>query len=526
MAGSAKSLRLDGHTLTLADVRHVALTPHIRLSLAPTARKAVQQSRGVIEAVLKTGKPVYGVNTGFGDLSRVRVPAGQLGQLQLNLVRSHAVGTGPALDEPTTRAMMLLRANTLAKGFSGVRPVVIETLLALLNAGVHPVIPSQGSLGASGDLAPLAHMALVLLGEGKAVYQGKSLAGKTALAKAGIAPLTLEAKEGLALLNGTQMMTALGTLTLLGAEQLLNAADIAGAMTIEAVMGSHQPFDSRVAELRPHPGHAETARIFRALLADSAIARAHTDCDKVQDAYSLRCIPQIHGAVRDAVKQIRTVLETEINAVTDNPLIFPNGDILSQGNFHGEPLAIALDMLGIALSELASASERRIDKLMNPAFSGLPSFLVPEGQAGLNSGMMIAHYTTAALVSENKSLAHPASVDSIPTSNDKEDHVSMGAIAARQAQSILTNARHVIATELLCAAQGLEERKPLRPGVGVAAAHRLIRRHVKPLATDRSLQEDIDSIVSLIRDGSLLDHVGQVVCPHHPAQSGKAGKTR
>jgi histidine ammonia-lyase len=478
---------IDGHSLTPEAVWTVTDGGAV-VRLAPAALAGLTASRQVIEQALASGKAVYGVNTGFGALSGVRIPDDQLAALQKNLVRSHAAGAGQPLAAPVVRAMMLLRANTLAKGVSGVRPVVVETLLALLNAGIVPVIPQQGSLGASGDLAPLAHLTLVLMGEGEAWVDGQCLPGAEALALKNIAPLTLEAKEGLALLNGTQMMTALGCLALRDAEQLADVADLAGAMTIEAVRGSHQPFDEAIVNVRPHAGHRVSAARIRHLLAGSDIAPAHRDCAKVQDPYSLRCIPQVHGASRDALAYLRQVLSVEVNAATDNPLVFPDGKIVSQGNFHGQPVAMALDFAAIAVAELASIAERRIDKLMNPVFSDLPAFLVPEStRAGLQSGLMIVHYTAASLVSENKTLSHPAVVDSIPTSNDKEDHVSMGGWAARKLAKIIENTRWVLAAELVCAAQGLEFRDGLQPGTGVWKAYQHLRQTVPPLTDDRSL---------------------------------------
>lgn len=503
------NLQIDGESLTLEAVYQFALDEKVQAQLVPVAITKMQVSRKIIEDVLTSGKTVYGVNTGFGALSQVSISAEQVDQLQVNLVRSHAAGTGPVLDIPVVRAMMLLRANTLAKGFSGIRPLVVETLVALLNAGIYPKIPSQGSLGASGDLAPLAHMSLVLTGEGEAFYQGRWMPGVEALKLANIKPVTLKAKEGLALLNGTQMMTALGTLNLINAEKLLRVAELAGAMTIEAVRGSQKPFDARVAEVRPHSGHIQSSAMMRGLLQNSEINEAHRDCAKVQDAYSLRCIPQVHGAAWDLIASARRILEVEINAATDNPLVFPNGDIISQGNFHGEPVAMAMEMLALAISELASISERRIDKLMNPVFSELPAFLAStQQQAGLNSGMMIIHYTAASLVSENKILSHPAVTDSIPTSNDKEDHVSMGAIAARKAAKILEHTRWVLAAELLCAAEGLEHRDGLKPGDGVWKAYQAIRKIVSPLTMDRTLAPDVEKIATLIDDNTLLDIVG------------------
>ncbi len=498
-----QTIKLTGEQLTLEQVVEVAYEDTLTVCVAASAKPKIQASRQVIEDVLSQGHSVYGVNTGFGALSNVSISPEQLDQLQANLVRSHSAGTGDPLPIPVVRAMMLLRANTLVKGFSGVRPVVIETLLAMLNKGVYPVVPSKGSLGASGDLAPLAHLSLVLMGEGEAWYQGQRLSGQAALEKAGIFPVTLKAKEGLALLNGTQMMTALGILTLHQAEALVDIADLAGAMTIEAVKGSHKPFDPRIAEVRPHPGHGASSALIRTLLEESEIEVSHQNCSKVQDAYSLRCIPQVHGMVRDTLTSVRRTLEIEANAATDNPLVFPDGAIISQGNFHGEPVAMALDQLGIALAELASISERRIDKLMNPVFSGLPAFLVGDHHAGLNSGLMIVHYTAASLVSENKILAHPAVVDTIPTSNDKEDHVSMGATAARKAEQILKHTTWVLAAELFAAAQGLEFHNGLRPGQGVRRAYERIRQVVPPVTQDRVFAGDIENVVGLIRNGAL-----------------------
>lgn len=509
---STATLALNGNDLTLEGVEAVAYHGQ-PVSLDELAMPGILASRKVIDDILAEGRTVYGVTTGFGALSQVTIPVDSVNQLQVNLVRSHAAGTGSFLDEPTTRAMMLLRANTLAKGFSGVRPEVIQTLIEMLNRQVCPRIPSQGSLGASGDLAPLAHLALVLMGEGEALYQGSCLPGGEAMERAGIPTLSLQAKEGLALLNGTQMMSALGVLSLLKAERLMKLAEVAGAMTIEAVRGSLRPFDDRVAQVRPHPGHVASAATFRQLLANSEILESHKNCAKVQDPYSLRCIPQVHGAVREVLGRVRNVLSVEINAATDNPLVFPDGLVVSQGNFHGEPVSMALDTLGIALTELASIAERRIDKLMNPTFSDLPAFLAGEKQAGLNSGFMIVHYTAASLVSECKILSHPAVVDSIPTSNDKEDHVSMGATAARKAAKILEHVRWVVAAELLAAAQGLEHREGLHPGEGVWAAYQLIRQHVTPLESDRVLATDVETVARLLDAGTLLSSVEQAVGP-------------
>ncbi|HDH97113.1 MAG TPA: histidine ammonia-lyase, partial [Proteobacteria bacterium] len=434
-------------------------------------------------------------------------------QLQLNLRRSHAVGVGPRFDTAEVRAMMVLRANCLATGYSGVRPQVAQKLVQLLNRRVHPVVPQKGSVGASGDLVPLAHIGLVLVGEGCAEDKGEILPGSDALARAGIKPLVLGPKEGLALINGTQASTAVGILTLLRAERLCKIADIAGAMTLDALEGTPAPFDPDIWRARPHRGHGDVSRNFLKLVQKSDIRKAHEHCKKIQDAYSLRCIPQVHGAVRDALIFARTVLETEVNSATDNPLVFADsGKVVSAGNFHGQPIAYAMDFVGTAISGLGSISERRIEKMINPAMSSdLPPFLARD--AGLESGFMIVQVAAAALVSENKVLAHPASVDSIPTSADKEDHVSMSLTAALKAKSIVDNVENILAMELLVAAEGLEYRKPLKPGRGAYAAYRLIRDHVPPLAGDRELWRDVERIKALIEDGSLLAAVEGEVGP-------------
>ncbi len=508
------SIVLTGQDLSPEQVARIAYDASIEVGLSNEAKQGIQASRDVIEAILKDGRIVYGVNTGFGALSSHTISPDDIETLQANLVRSHAAGTGDELDEPTVRAMMLLRANTLAKGFSGIRLEVVELLMAMLNKGVYPCIPSQGSLGASGDLAPLAHMALVLMDEGEAVFDGIRMSGAEALEKASLKPVTLKAKEGLALLNGTQMMTAIGALTLIDAERILNDANVAAGLTIEAVMGSHKPFDDRVAQARPHQGHKEVALFLRNILRGSGIAEAHLNCAKVQDAYSLRCIPQVHGTVADTLRHVRDVLTIEMNAATDNPLVFPNGDVISQGNFHGEPVAVALDMLGIAMAELASIAERRLDKLMNPVFSDLPAFLADsKEEAGLQSGFMIAHYAAASLVSENKVLSHPASVDSIPTSNDKEDHVSMGSIAARKAKTIVGHTRWVVATELLAGTQGLRFRQNenLKAGHGVQAVYDLITNTVKPGSGDRVLKGEVEKMADLMDNGSIQKAVAPFI---------------
>lgn len=471
--------------------------------LSAAARRRIEAGRALVDRMVEGGEPVYGVNTGFGRFQDVRIERGRLLELQRNLIVSHAIGVGRPFDAETVRGMLLLRAASLAVGASGVRALLVERLLRLLNERVHPVVPSQGSVGASGDLAPLAHMALTLIGEGEAEHGGRVRPSADILAELGLAPLTLQPKEGLALVNGTQAMASLLALVLADAETLVKTADVAAAMSVEALKGSHRPFDPAVAELRPHPGAATVAANLRSLLADSVINASHASCDRVQDAYSLRAVPQVHGAVRDALRHVRETLAIEMRSVTDNPLLLVSeGRAVSAGNFHGEPLALTADYAGIALAELASISERRVEQMLNPALSGLPAFLAPEG--GINSGLMISQYTAAALVSENKVLAHPASVDSIPTSANQEDHVSMGTIACRKARDILENVAWVLAIEVVSAAQALDFHGDLRPGRGAAAAHRYVRGEVPHLERDRYERPHLERVRGLVLDGSLV----------------------
>jgi histidine ammonia-lyase len=494
--------------------RHLTLEGFIRVvrggervELAQAARDRILTARAVVERIVDGGEAVYGVNTGFGKFASVRIARGELTQLQHNLIVSHAIGVGDALPAEVVRGMLLLRAQSLALGHSGVRPEVVERLLALLNADAHPVIPAQGSVGASGDLAPLAHLALALIGLGEIEQGGGVRPAADVLAALGLPPLVLQAKEGLALINGTQLMGSLLALALHDAHTLLGTANLAAAMTVEALSGSHRPFSEGVVRLRPHPGAVAVAADLRALLDGSEIAPSHAGCGKVQDAYSLRAVPQVHGATLDALLQAGRVLGVEFASVTDNPLIFPDpaepggGEVISGGNFHGQPLALTADALKVAVAELASISERRCEQLLNPALSGLPGFLTLEG--GLNSGLMIAQYTAAALVSENKVLAHPASVDSIPTSANQEDHVSMGAHGARQLRQILENAQTALSIELLCAAQALDF-QPLRAGLGVQAARARIREEVAPLGQDRYYRPDLLRLRQMVVSGELL----------------------
>jgi histidine ammonia-lyase len=499
---------LDGDTLTLEEVRAVALG-QARAELAPGARERVRRARALVEARLEDGEPHYGINTGFGTLAEVRIPREDLERLQRNLVLSHAAGIGAPLPLPEARALMLLRANVLAKGVSGIRDETLDLVIAMLERGVVPVVPERGSVGASGDLAPLAHLALVLIGEGEATLDApdaapERLPGREALRRAGLAPVVLQAKEGLALVNGTQAMTAVGTLALLRAERLAALADLAGAMTLEGLLGSHRPFGAEIQAARGQPGQLAAAARLRDLLAGSELNASHQgpDCHKVQDPYSLRCMPQVHGAARDGIAFCRQALAREVNAATDNPLVFPDsGEIVSGGNFHGQPVALALDVLAIAASHLAAISERRVEQLVNPSLSGLPPFLAP--RHGLNSGFMIAQVTSAALVSENKILCHPASVDSIPSSAGREDHVSMGMTSAVKARQVVDNVRTCLAIELLVAAQALDLRAPLRAAKKVAEAHARIRAVVPHLSEDRELHRDVEAVCGMVDRGEL-----------------------
>ncbi|CAN5319853.1 histidine ammonia-lyase [soil metagenome] len=498
--------RLGDDDLTLEALGEVA-RGRSRVEIGSEARSRMIASRAVVDEVVAGGDAapaVYGGNTGFGALAEVRISAAQVTRLQQNLVRSHAAGVGAPLPREAVRGMMLLRAAVLATGRSGARPVCCERLCELLNAGVHPVIPTRGSVGASGDLAPLAHLALGMIGEGSCEYRGEIMPAAAALAAAGIPALLLEAKEGLTLLNGTQHMTSLGGLTILDADDTARIADLAGAMSLEALKGTARAFDARVIGARPHPGQIAVAAGLRALLSDSPIADSHKDCGKVQDPYSLRCMPQVHGASRDVLAFARQVLEREASSSTDNPLVFVDtGEMISGGNFHGQPVALALDAAAMAIAELANISERRVEQLVNPHLSsGLPPFLAPD--SGLNSGFMIAQVTAAALVSENKVLAHPACVDSIPSSAGREDHVSMGATSAIKLAMIHDHVRNVLAIELLCAAQGMDRRRPLSTTKPLEAVHAAIRAKVSPMMVDRPLSPDILALRELIDDGTLL----------------------
>jgi histidine ammonia-lyase len=503
-------IRLNGKAMDVSDVVRIARDRE-KVEIDPANREIVKQSRAVVKKYVKEKKIVYGITTGFGHFADIVIPQKHNRELQKNLLMSHATGTGPVISDDKVRAMMALRVNALIKGYSGIRWVTLQRMVDFLNEDILPVIPQKGSVGASGDLVPLAHMSLPLIGLGRVRFRGVDMEAGEALQKMGRPPLILEAKEGLALINGTQMMTAVGALNAFDGQMLCRLADVASACSIEALRGTDAPFDPRIHELRPFSGQQITALNIRKLLKDSRILESHRTCSKVQDAYSLRCIPQVHGATRDTVRYVTSVLETEMNSVTDNPIIFPDtGQSISGGNFHGQPVALALDFLGIGTAELANISERRIERLVDPALSQLPPFLTKDG--GLNSGYMITQYTAAALVSENKILAHPASVDSIPTSANQEDHVSMGTIAAFKGAEIIKNVRDVIAIELMCAVQGLDFIEE-RPGTGVQAARELIRSHIPTLTSDRVMAYDLQSMNDLLMDFSLIEAVEEAVGP-------------
>jgi histidine ammonia-lyase len=493
---------LDGSSLTLDQLVAVA-DQHEPIGLSESAGARVRASRAVVEARARSDEPSYGINTGFGSFADVRIAPEALAVLQLNLLRSHAAGVGELLPVRTVRATIALRANVLAKGFSGVSLATLEALIALVNAGVHPAVPSRGSVGASGDLAPLAHLALVLIGEGEAITaDGAIIAGAEALRRASLRPVTLGAKEGLALINGTQPSTAVLALSLAAAEQLARAADIAAALSIDALRGSIHPFDARIHDARPFPGQQRAAANIELLLRGSGINKSHEFCGKVQDAYSMRCAAQVHGAAREAMRFVRGIIDIEANSATDNPMVFADsGDIVSCGNFHGAPVAMAADLLAAAIVPLATISERRTDRLVDPSLSGLPAFLTESG--GLQSGFMLAQVTAAAVASELKSLAHPAGVDTIPTSANKEDHVSMSITAALKADRAVARAREVIAIEILCACQAIDLLAPLTTSPLLAAVHALVRSRVAALDRDRVLAPDIAAIVALVAAGDL-----------------------
>jgi len=503
----AKQLIINGGGVNVEDIIRVARLG-LPVSISSEALQSVERSRVMLEKLVDNNAVVYGITTGFGRFSDVNISREDAIELQKNLIASHAAAVGEPLPEEVVRAALLLRLNALARGYSGVRPLLVKQLVDLLNTGITPVIPEQGSLGASGDLAPLSHLALVLSGQGEAFYKGKRMSGAEALSAAGLEPLTLLEKEGLALINGTQIMTAIGSLAYHDAVNLLKAALITAALTLEAQLAVPDAFDPLIAEVRPYSGHQHTAAAIISLLEGSSLIGS--DRRKVQDAYSLRCIPQVHGATLNALDYVKSILDVEINSVNDNPMLFPDENkVLSGGNFHGQPVAQAMDFLAIAVSELGSIAERRIERLVNPALSGLPPFLVKEG--GLNSGLMIAQYTAASLVSENKVFCHPASVDSIPSSANQEDHVSMGTTAARKARKVVDNTARVIGIELLVAAQAVDFRGAENLGRGTSAAYRMLREDIDFLEKDRILYPIIEQAVEMVTSGRLVEVVGKEV---------------
>ena len=501
-----ETLRLDGYSLTIDQVYRVANAPadQLKLSIHPDSLKKMKESREFVFQIAEGQKAIYSINTGFGALADKRIEKDDLSALQYNLIRSHCTGVGKVFDRATSRAIVLLRANCLTAGHSGINPDIVQLLLDFLNDDVTPLIPSKGSVGASGDLAPLAHVALTLIGEGEVVYKGKTCASALALKEMGKSPAILGPKDGLALINGTAVMAALGALAVHAAQRFAKINDLSCALTLESLHGTGAAFHEKIQLAKPHPGQIQSATNLRTLLAGSEIASSHKDCNKIQDPYSLRCAPQVHGACRQTIEHTHEVVQIELNSITDNPLIFPQSkEIINGGNFHGESIAMAMDYLALGMAEFCAICERRVEKMMNPQFSELPAFLT--ANSGLNSGMMIAHVTVAALTSENKILCHPASIDSIPTSTDKEDHVSMGVTSGRKLFEIIDNLGQCLAIELLCSTQALEFSRPLLPPPGLLAVYNLIRKHVRPLDEDRILYPDIQAIKNLIDSGALIE---------------------
>ncbi|MFR1707595.1 MAG: histidine ammonia-lyase [Clostridium sp.] len=498
---------INGNDLRLEDIVNVARNNY-QVEISEDAIKRVGKSREIVDKIVEENRVVYGITTGFGKFSDVSISGEDCKTLQRNLIISHACGFGDSLDTDIVRTIILLRANALSKGYSGIRLSTLQTLVAMLNKGVHPIIPEKGSLGASGDLAPLSHMVLPMIGEGEAEYKGKIVSGREAMKEAGIEVVQLIAKEGLALINGTQVMTAVGALALWDGINLIKSGDIAAALTVEALRGITDAFDLRTHNIRPHEGQIETAKNILALVDGSSLVTSQGEI-RVQDAYTLRCIPQIHGASKDALNYAKHKVEIEINSVTDNPIVTEEGDVISGGNFHGQPMALTFDFLGIAMSEIANVSERRLERLINYQLNDLPAFLVKHG--GLNSGFMITQYAAAALVSENKILAHPASVDSIPSSANQEDHVSMGTIAARKARDIIRNAERVVATEILAACQAIDFREEYTLGKGTKVAYDTVRDVVNFIENDVVMYKEIDKVTNILRSGELASKVEEVV---------------
>jgi len=496
---------LNGHDLSLEQIYLVAHDKHkkVKLTIDPASMKKMQASRAFVFDIVKKGKPVYGINTGFGALSSMHIQEKDLAQLQVNLIRSHCTGVGKPFSKEVTRAIMLLRANCLISGFSGVEPKTVDLLIDFLNHHITPVVPEKGSVGASGDLAPLSHIALALIGEGEVEYEGKIVSSAFAIDQIKQKPAVLGPKDGLALINGTACMAALGSLAIVEARQIMKLADICATLTMDSVKGTDKAYNPKITQLKPHKGQIACVENLNKLVEKSTLKDSHPDCHKVQDPYSLRCVPQVHGACRQTLIHAEEVLNIELNAVTDNPLIFvETGEVISGGNFHGEALALVMDYLAMGVAEICNISERRIEKMMNPVFSELPAFLTKN--SGLNSGLMIAHVTAAALVSENKYLCHPASVDSVPTSTDKEDHVSMGVTAGRKLHEVVSNAKSVLAVELLCNTQALDLQRPMKTSPALEAVYSVVRKHVSPIEDDRIFYKDINNIIKIINSGEIV----------------------
>ncbi len=503
-----KVFQLTGTNLTIEDLAFIsnARPGEVKLEIHPDSLIKMKKSRQVILDIVKKGQPVYGINTGFGALASKQIANEDLAQLQYNLIRSHCTGVGKPFSREITRAIILSRANCLIQGFSGVTPETIELLLDFINHNINPVIPEKGSVGASGDLAPLSHIALALIGEGEVEFEGKIIRSDFALHQIGKQPAVLGPKDGLALINGTSVMLALGCLALVEAKKIVKHADIIACMTLDAVRGTASAFDKRISMLKPQPGQVEVSENLLKIISGSDIIHSHKEDGKVQDPYSLRCIPQVHGACRQTIRHAEEVLNIELNSVTDNPLVFiETGDVISGGNFHGEALALCMDYLAMGLSEICNIAERRVEKMMNPHFSDLPAFLTKN--SGLNSGLMIAHVTMAALASENKYLCHPASVDSIPTSTDKEDHVSMGVTSGRKLHEVISNVQHGLAIELLCNTQGLEFLRPLKSSPALEKVYTLVRKHVDVIAEDRIFHKDIENLTRLLKTKEVIHEV-------------------
>jgi histidine ammonia-lyase len=509
-----KQFELNGKNLSLHDLVHIARSKpsDVKVTICPKAWEKMQRSRQVVLDIVKKGKPVYGINTGFGALASKQIADKDLGQLQYNLIRSHCTGVGAPFSREVTRAIILSRANCLIQGFSGVTPETVKLLLEMLNHGINPVIPEKGSVGASGDLAPLSHVALALIGEGDVEFQGKIVRADFAFHQVGLTAAVLGPKDGLALINGTSVMLALGAIAVVDTERIMKQADIISCLTLDAVRGTPSAFDVRISQLKPQIGQVDVSANLLKIIAGSEIIHSHPEDGKVQDPYSLRCIPQVHGACRQTLRHAIEVLDCELNSVTDNPLVFPDtGEVVSGGNFHGEALALCMDYLAMGVSEIGNIAERRVEKMMNPHFSDLPAFLTKN--SGLNSGLMIAHVTMAALASENKGLCHPASIDSIPTSTDKEDHVSMGVTAGRKLHEVIKNVQHCLAIELLCNTQGLEFLRPLKTSPALERVITLVRKHVAPIEEDRVFHKDIEWLFRIVQNGEIIAEAEHVTGP-------------